>query len=68
MVNKYTNQGCGSGMIYSGSRSKFFIFGLRIRVQTWIRIRLGFSHYQVGDCVTTSKEDKIVPEKNQNLI
>ena len=31
-------QGCGSGMIYSGSGSEFFIFGLRIRI--WIR--LGF--------------------------
>ena len=42
-------------MIYSGS--EFFIFGLRIR----IRIRL-------GDCFTTSKDDKIVLEKIKYLI
>ena len=47
-----------SGWIYSGS--EFFIFGLRIR------IRLGFLnsyHYHVGDSVTASKGNKIVPEK-----
>ena len=32
------SQGCGSGMNYSGSGSKIFIFGLQI----WIRIPLGF--------------------------
>ena len=26
------------------------------------------SHYHVGDCVTTRKDDKIVPEKIKNLI
>ena len=26
------------------------------------------SHYHVGDCVTTSKDDKIVPEKIKNLV
>ena len=26
------------------------------------------SYYHVGGCVTTSKDDKIVPEKNKSLI
>ena len=37
----HRNQGCGSGMIYSGSGSDCFIFGLRIR----LRIRL---FYYIG--------------------
>ena len=42
-----------------------FFFELRIR------IRLGFLnsyHNHVGDCVTTSNDDKIVPENIKKLI
>ena len=44
-------QSCGSGMIYSGSDSGEGVA----------------SHYHAGDCVITSKDDKIVPEKINNL-
>ena len=39
-----SHQGCGSGMIYSGSGSEFifFIFRIRIQIRLQIRNRLGF--------------------------
>ena len=51
------------------------LFRIRIRIfYFWIadpdptRVKGLASHYHVGDCVTTSKDDKIVPEKIKNLI
>ena len=57
----YFLQGCGPG-------SEFFLFsdcgsGSGSDYGEGVA-----SHYHVGVCVTTSKEDKIVPEKIKNLL